>query len=67
MKNVVKVGDRIQLVSINDTMTRLKPGAKGTVTNVEKESDETLIWVQWDSGEQLALIDPIDKYKIIKN
>jgi hypothetical protein len=66
MKNVVKVGDRIQLVCINDTMTRLKPGDKGTVTNVEKESDETLIWVQWDNGEQLALIDPIDTYKVLK-
>jgi hypothetical protein len=66
MKNVVKVGDRIQLIFINDTWTRLQPGDKGTVVEIEKESDETLIWVQWDSGERLALLDPIDKYKIIK-
>jgi len=66
MKTVVNVGDRIQLVFINDTWTRLKPGDKGTVISIESESDETLIWVQWDSGERLALLDPIDKFKILK-
>ena len=66
MKNKVNVGDRIQLVSINDTWTRLKPGDQGTVVKIEDESNETLIWVEWDTGERLALIDPIDKYKIVK-
>jgi len=66
MKNKVKVGDRIELVFINDTWTRLKPGDRGTVDKIESESDETLVWVQWDNGERLALLDPIDKYKIIK-
>lgn len=66
MKNKVNIGDRVELVFINDSMTRLKPGDQGTVTKIENESDETLIWVQWDSGEQLALIDPIDRYKVVK-
>jgi hypothetical protein len=66
MKNKARIGDRIELVYINDSMTRLKPRDQGTVTNIEKESDETLIWVQWDNGERLALLDPIDKYKVIK-
>jgi len=66
MKNTVKIGDRIQLVFINDTWTRLKPGDKGIVEKIESESDETLIWVQWDCGERLALLDPIDKFKILK-
>jgi hypothetical protein len=47
-------------------MTRLKPGAQGTVTKIEIETDEALIWVQWDNGERLALLDPIDKYKVVK-
>jgi hypothetical protein len=66
MKNGVKVGDRIQLIFINDTWTRLKPGDKGTVKSIERESDESLILVDWDNGEQLALLYPIDKFKIIK-
>jgi hypothetical protein len=66
MKNKVNIGDRIELVFINDTWARLKPGDQGTVVNIEDESSETLIWVEWDTGVRLALIDPIDKYKIVK-
>jgi hypothetical protein len=66
VKNTVKTGDRIQIVLINDSWTKLKPGDKGTVLETEQQADETLIWVQWDNGERLALLDPIDKYKIIK-
>lgn len=66
MKNKVNVGNRVELVFINDSMTRLKPGAKGTVKKIETETDETLIWVQWDNGELLALLDPIDKYKVVQ-
>jgi hypothetical protein len=66
MKNKINIGDRVELVFINDSLTRLKPGDKGTVLKLENESDETLIWVQWDNGEHLALLDPIDKYKVIK-
>jgi len=65
-KDKVKVGDRIELVFINDTWTRLKPGDRGTVVKIESESDETLIWVQWDNGERLALLDPVDKFNVIK-
>jgi archaellum component FlaG (FlaF/FlaG flagellin family) len=66
MKNKVKVGNRVQIVFINDSWTRLRPGDKGTVTNIENQSDETLIWVDWDNGERLALLSPIDKFRIIK-
>jgi hypothetical protein len=65
-KDKVKVGDRIELVFINDTWTRLKPGDQGTVEKIESQSDENLVWVLWDNGEQLALLDPIDKFKVIK-
>lgn len=60
----VKIGDRIELVEITDTMTRLEKGFKGTVTKIEE--DQELIWVKWDNGENLALLEGIDKYKIIK-
>jgi hypothetical protein len=63
MKCVVKVGDRIELIEINDTMTKLEKGSKGTVSKIEKEQE--LIWIDWDNGEKLALLADIDKFKII--
>ena len=49
---------------MQDTMTSLQKGDKGTVTKVEE--DEDLIWVKWDNGETLALLADIDKFKVIK-
>jgi len=63
-KKNVKVGDRIELLDINDTWTKLEKGSKGTVTKIE--SDQELIWVNWDNGEKLAILDGIDKYRIVK-
>jgi hypothetical protein len=61
---IVKVGDRIQLISTDDTWTKIKAGDKGIVVEIEKEQD--LIWVKWDNGERLALIDGVDKFKVVK-
>lgn len=60
----VKIGNRVQLIETDDTLTKLEKGAKGTV--VEIEEDQDLIWVQWDNGEKLALLEGIDRYKIVK-
>lgn len=49
---------------MEDTLTRLKKGDRGTVTRIEK--DEDLIWVDWDNGETLALIADADRFKIVK-
>jgi hypothetical protein len=59
---VVKIGDRIELLEMIDTMTKLQKGSKGTVTRIEKDQD--LIWVDWDNGEKLALITDVDKFKV---
>lgn len=45
-------------------MTSLEKGSKGTVEKIDE--DEELIWVNWDNGERLALLDGIDKFKVIK-
>ncbi len=66
MKKTAKVGDRVQIIFMNDTWTRLKTGDKGTVFKVEKSPGETLIWVDWDNGEQLALLEGIDEFKVVK-
>ena len=60
----VKIGDRIELLEMIDTMTKLHKGAKGTVTKIEEDQD--LIWVDWDNGEKLALLADVDKFKVIK-
>lgn len=62
-EKTVKVGDRIELLEMLDTMTKLQKGAKGIVTKIEEDQD--LIWVDWDNGEKLALLADVDKFKII--
>jgi len=67
MKVGCNVGDRVQLVYMNDSLTRLRPGDLGTVVDIDTQGDlETLIWVNWDNGEHLALLSETDKYKIIR-
>jgi hypothetical protein len=60
----VKVGDRIKIIEMDDGMSKLEKGSKGTVKNID--TDQDLIWVDWDNGEKIALIVGIDKYKVIK-
>ena len=64
VNRAVKVGDKVELIFINDTWTDLKPGAKGTVLKIDENQE--LIWVDWENGEQLALLVGVDKFKIIK-
>jgi hypothetical protein len=63
--NTIKVGYRVELVNMEDTLTNLKQGDQGTIYKIDKT--EELIWVKWDNGEQLALIIGVDEYKIINN
>ncbi|MEA3458355.1 MAG: DUF4314 domain-containing protein [Candidatus Thermoplasmatota archaeon] len=63
-KRKVKIGDRIELLEMKDTMTSLRKGDRGTVFKIEKDQDIT--WIDWDNGEKLALLDGIDKFKIVK-
>ena len=63
--NELKIGDRVELIHMDDSLTDLKPGDRGTIYKIDKT--EELIWVYWDKGEQLALIIGYDKYKIVNN
>lgn len=60
----VKIGDRVELIEMNDTWTSLKKGSKGTVFKIDENQE--LIWVNWDNEEQLALLIGIDRFKVIK-
>jgi len=66
MAKTVKVGDRVELLFINDTWTKLQKGDKGTVFKIENEDNDALVWIDWDNGERLALLEGIDKFKAIK-
>lgn len=63
-KTTIKIGDRIELLDMIDSMTKLQKGSKGTVTKIVEDQD--LIWVNWDNGEKLALLTDVDKFKLIK-
>jgi len=60
----VKVGDKVELIHIDDGMTKLEEGSKGIVEKIEEDQD--LIWVKWDNGEKLALLQGVDKFKVVK-
>jgi len=60
----IKIGDRVELLEMEDTMTKLEKGSRGTVIKIDEE--EELIWVKWDNGEELALLADVDKFKKIK-
>jgi hypothetical protein len=66
---VVKVGDRIKLVSTDNPYTRLKPGDSGVVwdiTTFELSNQEIKqIWIHWDNGNRLALIEGKDEWEVI--
>ncbi len=63
-KKQIKIGDRIELIEMNDTWSKLTKGSKGTISKID-ESQE-LIWVDWDNGEKIALLDGVDEYRIVK-
>jgi len=66
MTKTIKVGDRVELLFINDSWTKLQKGDKGTVFKIGTEDDDDLVWIEWDNGERLALLKGIDKFKVVK-
>jgi Domain of unknown function (DUF4314) len=62
------IGKRIRLIFTNDPYTRLKTGDMGTITYVSelpsRVGGERQLWVSWDSGSNLAMIEGKDFYEI---
>lgn len=46
-------GTRVELVSMNDPYTNLKPGDKGTVNFVD---DTATVFVNWDNSSTLGVV-----------
>src|ERR671923_2421588 len=66
-----KIGDRVRLLYINDSNTKLKAGDLGTIVDFSiskilgNNSLSMIMWINWDKGIQYALIDDVDRYEII--
>ncbi len=63
------IGKRIKLTHTSDPYTSLKPGDLGTVVDVLRvdlpSHPFTQIWVKWDNGSSLALIDNKDSFEVV--
>ena len=53
IKNTYPKGTRVELISMNDVYTKLKPGDFGTVEFVD---DIGSIFVKWDNGSTLGIV-----------
>lgn len=59
LKEMYPSGTRIELDSMEDPWSKLKPGDKGTVFLVD---DIGTVHVKWDSGSSLGLVYGEDRF-----
>ena len=71
---MVSEGDRIELISTSDPHTSLSAGDRGEVTDISttpamgpRGKPEKQVWVDWDSGSRLALIENEDSYRVVND
>ncbi len=57
MRETFKKGDRVKLIRMTDSWTKLEPGTLGTVVGVDTTGT---VHVSWDSGSRLGLIPGAD-------
>ena len=57
------VGTRVELVSMNDPYSKLKPGDRGTVKSVD---DTGTVFVSWDCGSGLGVVYGEDEIRILE-
>lgn len=68
-------GDRVELIDTTDEYTNLEEGDRGTVTGVSSipgnvtpsGRPETQVWIDWDNGGSLALIQGEDRFRRIED
>lgn len=59
---IYKAGRRVELVSMTDPHTHLKPGDLGTVDFVD---DTGTVFVNWDSGSTLGAVYGADEIRLL--
>jgi hypothetical protein len=62
-RSLYKKGLRVELVSMEDPYTNLKPGDLGTIEFVD---DIGTIFINWDNGSSLVVILGEDAIKILR-
>ena len=55
-------GTRVELISMDDPYTKLRPGDKGFVRSVD---DTGTVFVRWDNGSGLGAVYGVDRLRII--
>jgi hypothetical protein len=69
------ITDRVKLMYIDDEYAGLTQDICGTITGISNIKElfrrdnrpESIIWVEWDNGIKLGLIEGVDKYEIISD
>lgn len=62
-----KIGDRIELIKMEDDPCPIPPGSKGTIiTDPVEFQDKWQITVDWDDDRFLSLVVPPDTFRILK-
>ena len=65
---VPKPGQRVECVLMLDEHDPVPPGARGTVTHVDKwgaSNNSANVHVAWDNGRTLALLTDVDQWKVL--
>jgi hypothetical protein len=65
MKNQLKTGDRIRLISMPHDPDPIPVGTLGVVLRVHCHRDWTQVEVAWDNGRQLMLTLPEDCVAVV--
>jgi hypothetical protein len=64
----VVLGKRIELIRTDNPYADLKLGDRGTVVDVSELSNEDKpfkVWVLWDSGSRLTILEGHDDYRMV--
>jgi hypothetical protein len=62
------VGKRVELIRSEDPYSYLKPGDRGRVVDVFELPYENIpfkVWVYWDSGSRLPILEGQDDYRMV--
>ncbi len=62
IRRMYPIGVRVELVKMNDPYTKLMPGSRGRIREID---DTGTIFVQWDNGEGLGIVYGEDSIRII--
>jgi|SRR5690349_4494949 hypothetical protein len=71
-KQQVSIHDRVQFIYVDDEYSGLTQGICGTVSGIYSANEicksvnrpESIIWVKWDNGIELGLIEGIDRFEL---